>query len=375
MTGERPTRARIDLEAAAANAQRAQAVAEGRAVIAVVKADAYGHGAVPLARAFLGAGCTRLAVVTVREAEELREAGIAAPILVLGGVHDAREAERAASLHLIPVVHHAPGREWLARAAAGRAPLPVQVEVDTGMSRMGVPWQAAEEFLRETASTPGLVLEGVFTHLASADEPDLAQSFEQLRRFQRLLEALRRQGLEVPWVHAANSAALLTGKTLLDALPEANAVRPGLMLYGARPALALPDAGLQPVMHLETQVAALRRVGAGTPVGYGAAHRAPEATTIATLPLGYADGILRSAGNRGAVRIHGQRCPIVGRVSMDYVTVDVGGLDPEIGDPALVFGRDETGALPVEEAAAAAGTLAYELLVQVGGRVPRHYPA
>jgi alanine racemase len=370
----RPTEARIDLAAVRANAAEAQRLAGGRDVIAVVKADAYGHGAVPVGRALLEAGCERLAVLTVAEAAELREAAVAVPLLVLGGVHDAREAERAVALRLTCVVHHEEGLRLLAAAArrsGGRAR--IHLEVDTGMRRMGVPAELAPDFALAAGAEPRVEIEGVFTHLARADEADLRPSLEQLRSFRAVLELLASRGIRPPVVHVANSAGLLAGKRIEDALPEATAVRPGLMLYGVRPAPHLGQARLVPAMTLATRVVAVRDLRRGDRVGYGGTFRARRATRVATLALGYADGVPWSAAGRGAVWLAGARRQIAGRVSMDYLGVEAGDAPVAVGDEAIVFGRGAEGALPVEEAADAAATIAYELLVRVGSRVPRRY--
>jgi alanine racemase len=365
--------ATVRLGALRANFAQAQRHAPGHEVIAVVKADAYGHGAVPVARALLGAGCPRLAVVTVREAAELRGASITAPLLVLGGVHDAPEAEAAVDLAVTPVLHHAGHVALLAGAAAARGrALGVQVEVDTGMRRMGVAPDQALALLEAVAGEPTLSLEGVYTHLARAEEPELRPSLEQLAVFRGVLEAARRRAIATGLVHVANSGGLLAGEALADALPEARAVRPGLLLYGVSPAAHL-GVELRAAMTLRTRVAQLRRVGVGEAVGYSALFRAPRATRVATLPIGYADGVPVSASNRGAVLIRGRRMPIAGRVSMDFVGVDVGDEPVEIGDEAILFGEGQGTRLPVEEAAEAAGTISYELLVRVGSRVPRVY--
>lgn len=373
LRSEASTLATIDLAALRANAAEAIRLADGREVIAVVKANAYGHGVVPIANALLGAGCARLAVLSVEEAAELRDAAVAAPILVLQGVRDAREADRALSLRTTPVLHHGASLALVSAAARrARTQTPVQVEVDTGMRRMGVAAGEAVDLVDAVTSDSGLQLEGLMTHLARADEPDLAPSLEQIAQFREILAELRARGVEPPLIHVVNSAGLMAGKTLADALPEANAVRPGLMLYGVRPASHL-GASLTPVMTLEARVTQLHDVAEGEGVGYGATFRASQATRVATLPLGYEDGVAWSAGGRGDVWLAGARRPIVGRVSMDSICVLVGDAPVEIGDVAVVFGRGEQGGIPVEEAAAAAGTLSYELLVRVGRRVERDH--
>jgi alanine racemase len=366
-----PTIATIDRAALRANFAEAQRRAAGREVIAVVKADAYGHGAVSVGRALEESGCRTLAVVSVAEAAELREAGLRSKILVLAGIHDATEARDASALGLTPVVHH-PGQLALVAAAAREADRPssVHVEVDTGMRRMGVPVEEAPALLESVSREPALVLEGVFTHLARADEPDPAPSLDQLAVFRSVLEKALARGISPGQVHTLNSAGLLLGEPLVDVAPATSAVRPGLMLYGASPADHL-EVALSPVMTLRTRVVHVRSVESGEGVGYTALYRPALRTRIATLALGYADGIPIATSNRGQVILAGDRHPIVGRVSMDYVTVDVGDAEVAVGDEAIVFGEGQGARLPVEEAAEAAGTLSYELLVRVGSRVKR----
>ena len=338
----------------------------------MVKADAYGHGAGAVARRLVAVGCRRLAVVTVDEAARLREAALATPILLLGGVGDPAEADDAVALHLTVAVHHPGQLRWLKRAAAERqVRIPVHVEVDTGMGRSGVSEAGAVELLTQVAGEPGLHLEGVFTHFARADEPDLGPTLDQLERFARVLEEAAGKGIRPPVVHVSNSAGLLAGAFLAGSLPGVvSGARPGLLLYGVRPAPHLRGA-LSPVMTLRTRVAQVRRVERGDPVGYGATWRAPDSGWVATLPIGYADGVPWSASNRGAVWLRGRRAPVVGRISMDFVTVDAGSGPVEIGDEAILFGAGPPGTPSVEEAAASAGTLPWEILVRVGARVPR----
>jgi len=369
--GERPTVATIRLAAIRANFATAAKFAAGREVIAVIKADGYGHGAIPVARALVEAGCRRLAVVTVAEAVALRDAGVLNPILVLGGVHDAVEAGEAIARDLVPVIHHAGHAQLLAARAGERGRrVPVHVEVDTGMRRMGVAPEEAPDLLEAVAADPHLALEGVYSHFARADELDLAPSLEQTTAFRRVLAAARERGVDPGTVHMANSAGLLAGRDLADALPEAGAVRPGLMLYGVRPAPHLAG-DLAPAMTLSSRVVQVRRVRAGEAVGYGATHRAARDTCVATLPIGYADGVPVSSSNGGRVLLGGRFAPLVGRVSMDFVTIDAGDASVAIGDEAILFGEGQGARLQVEEAAAAAETLAYALLVRVGARVPR----
>jgi len=374
---DRASRATIDLAGLRANFGLARERAGGREVIAVVKADAYGHGAAAVAGCLEAEGCRRQAVVTVDEACALREAGITGQILVMGGLSDGRESRLAAEYDLCPVIHHREGMALAGEAAAERGgSLAVHLEVDTGMRRMGVGHEGAADLAQEIAADGRLRLEGTYTHFASADSPDPSATLEQIRLFRGVLEALRGRGVAPGIVHAANSSALLAGEAIAEALPEATAVRPGLMLYGACSAAHEdPQRKLRPVMSVQTRVAAVRQLSAGDAVGYGSTWRADGAVRLATLPLGYADGALRSLSNRGHVWLAGGRRAIVGRVSMDSLTVVV--TDPAaalaVGDPATFFGSPPEGGsgIRVEEQAEAAGTLAYELLVRVGDRIPR----
>ncbi len=294
-----PAEAAIDRQALRANFAEARRRAGGRRVIAVVKADAYGHGAPLVARTLVGAGCDQFAVVTTDEAVALRECGIEAPILVLGALGSEAEAEAAVVHELTAVVHDTAGLERIAKAGLARGVrAAVQVEVDTGMRRMGVPPARALELVLRTAGEAGVRLDGLFTHLARADVPDLAPSLEQIAFFRGLLQDVRSMDVDPGQVHVANSAALLAGPALAEALPEANAVRPGLMLYGASPAPHF-DVTLAPVMTLRARVVCLRDVVAGDAVGYAATHRFDRPTRVATLGIGYADGVPVATSNRG----------------------------------------------------------------------------
>ncbi|MFK7894202.1 MAG: alanine racemase [Myxococcota bacterium] len=381
---ERPVWAWIDLEALRHNARRARACAAGRVVIGVIKADAYGHGAVDVARALLAEGIPRLAVVSVAEGAELRRAGIVAPILLMGGLDEAAATERALKWGLTPVLHDQRGFELARAGARSDAPLSVEVEVDTGMHRMGVAPSEVDALLAQVAATPQLSLSGIFTHLATADEADPSNSHRQIEAFEKIVAAQPADGASRPDVHISNSGGLLRLNEIErpDRGFLTQAVRPGLMLYGVSPftdergeprvGMGAEALDLEPVMTLAAQVVATRRVRKGEAVGYGGAWRAPRETTVATLPLGYADGIPRSVLGRAEVHLAGAMRPIVGRVSMDYIGVEVAEGDVQVGDIATVFGRTPQGErIPVERIAAQAGTIGYELLTSVGSRVPR----
>ena len=339
--------------------------------LGVVKANAYGHGAVPVARKLEQLGAEYLAVACLNEAVELRQAGIAAPILILGPT-PAPFAGELLQYDLTQTVQDMDEARALSEAA-GKAdkPLKVHIKVDTGMSRLGFLCDedhvdlAAEEILA-LGALPYLQTEGLFTHFANADG-DEAYTMRQLTRFLNIGEKLAAGGLEIKIRHCAASAAVLHYPcTHLDM------VRPGIALYGHYPdpsCEGLDGPGLLPVMTLKTRIAAVRELPAGTCISYGCTYTLERDSRLAVLPIGYADGLERLLSNRGEVLVHGQRAPILGRVCMDMCLVDVTDLPAAVGDEVTVFGSE----LPIEEKAAAVGTIQYELLCGVSGRVPRVY--
>lgn len=361
----RPSRAEVDVAAFAHNLREVRRAAGSSRVYGVVKADAYGHGLVPTARAFERAGIDGLCVALVEEGLVLRAEGIAVPILVLNGAYG-RDHTRLLAARLTPVVYSLREVEAFARAASGRA-VDVHLKVDTGMARLGVPVAALGAFLDALATEPAVRVQGVLTHLSSADTDDEITT-RQLDRFDDALAAIRRRGHTPEVVHAANSAAAYRHPRARHTL-----VRVGIALYGVTPAPGL-GSGLHPAMRVRTEVLALREIPPGAGVGYGETFRASRPTRIATLPIGYGDGILRAASNRGVVLIRGRRCPVVGAVSMDLTTVDVTDVpDVTIGDEAVILGRDGDQEVTAHELASASGTIAYEVLTSFTGRLPRAY--
>lgn len=362
----RPTRATIDLGALIANARALAARASGARVIAVIKADAYGHGAVPAARALLGArAADLLAVSTVDEGVELRDAGVGGPILILAGPFPGAH-ETVLARELTPVISDVADLEAFATVARRRGqPAGVHVEVDTGMARMGIPIADVPRAARALGAS--LVLEGIATHLASADVPGdagAATTQAQLARFTQVRAALAGQGLTPALVHIANSAGILR-------FPEAHAraVRPGLALYGVLPT-GVPDAPLAPVLRWTSAIAVVRELPAGAPVSYGGLWTAPRASRVATIPVGYADGYPRRATGAAQVIVGGTRCPVVGAVCMDLIVVDVTDVPAaRVGDEVVLIGD---GISPAE-VAGWAHTIPYEVLTGVGKRVPRVY--
>lgn len=342
----------------------------------VVKADAYGHGAGPVARRLEREGATAFAVAVAEEGAELRRAGVAGEILVMGWI-GTDQLPDLLRFGLVPNAHSVEMLVELAAFAAARGvTLPVHLKLDTGMTRLGllpddVP--AAIEVLRRAR---GLEVAGCFQNFASADDPASPQTASQLATFRDVVRAFAAAGLGPGLLHVANSAGTEADPPWPEGLPPAARVRPGLSLFtrlGAASSRAAEAA--RDVMSLVTVVDQVKTVPSGTRVGYGGTWTAPRATRLAILPIGYADGVPRSLSGSGVVMIRGSRCPIVGRISMDLTAVDVTDLSPapRHGEDVFFFGFDPAsgGRLGVEELAAAAGTVHWEVLCGVGPRVPR----
>ena len=382
--------AEVNLDALAANVRVLRSHIGPRVrLVAVVKANAYGHGAVPVAAAALAAGADGLAVGRLDEAVELRRAGITAPILVMGPVLPSG-ARRCVALRLTPTVHNLTMAQALAHAAraAGRV-LPVHVKVDTGMNRFGLLTDEAVAFTSVVAAIEGLAVEGLYTHFAAADADDLTATRQQLADFLDVVSRLRAAGIAPAVLHAANSAATL-------ALPAAHLdqVRVGAALYGLHTTGACDSAAdtplngdrwhasgasslasaLRPVLTLKTRVIRLRHVPAGTPVSYGGTYHTTQATCLATLAAGYGDGLSVALSNRGAVLLGGRVCPIVGRVCMDQLVVDCrDSRGIQEGDAAVLIGQQGAAAITAEDVAAASGSTNYEVVTRLLARVPRFY--
>jgi alanine racemase len=377
----RPTTAHIDLRAICHNARQARRLAGDRDVIAVVKADAYGHGAVPVARVLAAEGIGRFGVALVEEGRALRDAGLRGEIIVLGGF-TAEQAGDLVDLGLSAAVSdmdHAAALDQAARRAGRVAP--IHVKVDTGMGRLGFPSAEAGQSLSRLAGCSGLRVEGLMTHFADADLADPAYAREQIARFDAVAGAARRAGAAIPMRHAANSAALMKGPRGLGARPANpsdgplyEAVRPGIMLYGCRPGPEVSGVALQPVLALTTKISLLKRVPADTPISYGRTFVTRRESLIAVLPIGYADGYPRALSNRGVVLVRGRRAPVVGRVCMDLTMIDATEVpDAAEGDEVVLIGSQRDAVLSAEEVAEAAGTIAYDILCGIGPRVPRRY--
>ncbi len=368
----RPTRAEIDLGALTRNYQTLRGAAPGVEVLAVVKADAYGHGAVPVSRALEAAGVRFLGVALVEEGLVLREAGLQSDILVLGGAYEGGW-EAMLEQRMVPVVfrpEHLTALEAAARARSTRAR--AHLKVDTGMGRLGVLPADVPAFLEAARRCQRVELEGLCSHFANADLADAALTAQQIARFRTALGQMRAAGFDPRWRHLSNSAGLLALPEARDGV-EMNLARPGLALYGLSPAPWLrPPRVLEPVLSWKTAVVHLKSVPTGTPISYGSTWTAPRPSRIASLPVGYADGWSRLLSNRGAVLVRGRRAPIVGRVCMDLCMVDVTDVPGvEVGDEVVLLGRQGAEVQDAHQLAALEGTIAYDVLCAVGARVPR----
>ncbi|PTM53304.1 alanine racemase [Desmospora activa DSM 45169] len=370
--GYRDTMVEVDLDAIAHNVQQfLQWLTPGVRLMAAVKGDAYGHGAIPVAQAAVKAGATDLAVAFLDEAEELREAGIQAPILILGHTPQ-RGLQRAMELDVALTVSD--GETIVAIADAARQSgqtARVHVKVDTGMGRLGVQPDEAVALIRQWHNQPGVVIEGLFSHFATADEADKSYARQQHRRLSAVVERLGAEGIQIPLVHCANSAATID-------LPEyAHAmVRVGISMYGYYPSPDVnPDAvKLQPALTLKTRITRLARPQAGTGISYGKTRVVDGTRWIATVPIGYADGYSRALSNKGTAIVRGRRVPVIGRVCMDQTMLDVTDAMPvQVGDEVVLYGQQQQEVVTVDEVADLLGTISYEVTCMLDRRIPRIY--
>jgi alanine racemase len=361
----------IDLDAISFNVQAYKHHLDPQVeIFAVVKGNAYGHGAVPVAQAALAAGANRLAVHRVSEGIELRKAGIEAPILVMGYTPP-DGAALITRWHLTPSLITLDFAHALsAEASSAGITVPVHIKVDTGMSRFGLLPGEVLDFLRELRNLPGIFPEGLFTHFATADSEDASFTRRQLSIFQDVLNAAQGDGFELPVCHTANSAAAMR-------LPETHfqAVRLGIALYGLDPSDQWPPVfEIRPALTLKSRVSRVRELPPGTGISYGLTYITQGKTRAALVPVGYGDGYHRSLSNRGSVLIHGQRAPILGRVCMDQFVVDISAIaDVNQDDEVVLIGRQGDDQIRAEEVARLAGTINYEITTALLPRIPRLY--
>lgn len=365
---ERPVWAEVNLAAIDNNVRLIRsAVRPSTKVCAVIKADAYGHGAAQVARAALAAGADYLAVAILSEAIDLRREGFTAPILILGYTPP-RQSAQIVDNDISQTVFTFDAAEALSQVAvAAGKKAKIHLKVDTGMTRIGIKPEEAGDFAAAIVKLPGINLEGVFSHFATADNKDKSYAWEQFDRFKHALAKIESKGIKIPIRHIANSAATLE-------MPETHLdmVRPGIILYGLWPSDEVQrNIDLRPAMKLKARVGFVKDVPAKVSVSYGRTFFTAQETRLATLPVGYADGWTRLLSGKADVLIRGQRASVVGRICMDQCMIDVTSI-PEVreGDIAVLFGDDK---LSADEVADKLGTINYEVVCMVGKRVPRHY--
>ncbi len=367
----RPTFARVDLDAVRANyAAVARHVSGPKTplVIAVVKANAYGHGAVPVARALEQAGAAMLACADIEEAVTLRDGGIRAPILVFGAL-SVSDLDGVFTHGLTPTVSSPFAARALSDAAARRGvTVSCHLKIDTGMNRLGFRFDNLGHTIRDVLGRPGIEIAAAYTHFATADEPAHPLFDLQRKRFDESLRRLAEMGIRPGLRHAANSAALLRDRnTWYDA------VRPGLLLYGLVPSGMEASVAVAPAMTMRSRVVAVKGMRVGETTGYGARAPVDRPATIAVVPAGYADGLdVRMAG-RGSVLVGGRRAPVVGAVSMDSITIDVTGLEVAPGDEVVLVGEQSGRRIGAGDIATALGTVPHEVLCRTGSRIVRTY--
>lgn len=360
----RPTWAEISLDSFESNLGEARKLVKRNvSVMAVVKADAYGHGAKILGAAALRFGADLLGVATVSEAVELRESGIKGGIFLLGGI-DPSEADTVVEKSLTPACHSTSVLKALSKSAVRlEKTASYHLKIDTGMTRLGVGAGEVESFFSSVSGLPGVELEGIFTHFASSEDTRSDYTDYQLEVFGEALDILGEMGLRYRFAHSANSAAI-------QRFPGSHMdmVRPGIMLYGS---YNMGEVSLRPVMKLKTKIVQLRKIPPGTSVGYGGNFVASRETVIATLPVGYADGYPRKLSGRAKVSVGGKLASIVGSVCMDFIMVDVTDIQgTRVGDEVVLFGD---GLVSVEDVSAWAETIPYEIMCMISPRVPRVY--
>lgn len=364
----RPTVALINLSAYRYNLEQIKKKVAPAKVMAVVKANAYGHGLIPIAKTALETGVAYLGVALVEEGIELREKGIQAPILVFGGV-DPDQIDLFFEYDLEMILYTKSVAVKVSQQAQRLHKEAVaHVKVDTGMGRVGVPWKQACDLIQSLATMSGIRLKGLCTHFATSDESDKDFANLQLARFNHVSQQLEAKGIHIPLKHAANSGAILD-------LPEAyfDMVRPGIMSYGWYPSDETSESvDIKPVMSFKTRIFYIKEIQQGDSVSYGRKYIASHNTRIATLPVGYADGYNRLLTNQGEVLIHGKRYPVVGRVCMDLIHADIGN-NTEIleGDEAVLFGQQGQDCISVTELCKKLRTIPYEVCCWISKRVPR----
>ena len=339
------------------------------ALMAVVKADAYGHGAIRVAQTALQAGADWLAIATLGEGIELREAGITAPILILGGINTPEEIQAIAHWQLQPTLVSVEQAQLFNRVLDGLGvQIPVHLKLDTGMARLGTPWQQAVNFAQTVKALPQLQLASVYSHLATADDPNPATMLKQRQCFETAIACLRQANIALPCLHLANSAATMQGLGW-----HYNLVRVGLGLYGLYPAPHLGDSlSLKPVLAVRAKITQIKTIPAGTGVSYGHQFISDREMAIAVVGIGYADGIPRNLSNQLQVLLRGQLVPQIGAITMDQLMIDVSAIaNPQVGEVITLIGQDGDRQISADDWANRLGTISWEILCGFKHRLPR----
>ena len=369
----RPVWAEINLDNLAHNIKEVRRVTkESSLVTAVVKANAYGHGSIEAAKVFLRNGADRLAVATLSEAVELRRAGIEAPILILGYTPDCQHSI-AVQNNITLAIYTIESAMELSRVATEHKKIAkIHIKIDSGMGRIGFrPEEHSLKLIEEITNLPNLEVEGIFTHFAKADEVDKSYTKTQFDRFKWVIDNLKERKIEIPIVHASNSAA-----TIDQPEYNLNMVRGGIMIYGLYPSneVKKQNVDLKPAMTLKAKISNIKQVPSGTGISYGQIFTTERESKIATIPIGYADGYTRLLTSKAEVSIKGKRVPVVGKICMDQCMIDVTDIeDVNIGDEVVLFGDGSNNSPHIDEIAEALGTINYEVICMVGRRVPRVY--
>jgi len=364
----RPTHCRIDHAALRWNLQQTRAKVGAQVkILSMVKANAYGHGAVAAAKTLIAAGGDALGVATLDEGIELRQSGIGAPIIVVAGIY-ADQLEPYFSHSLMPVIYDPGGlMELEATVEKRRTTLKIHLKIDTGMGRLGLRAAEIDSWLPRINALKALKIAGIFSHFSTAESVDGDFTKNQLAIFTSVVTRLRAAGM-IALFHFANSAATITQPAAYFDM-----VRPGLMLYGAYPSPAMAQQiTLKPVLSWHTKIIQLKKVPAGTSISYGQTFITKRESLIATLPVGYADGYHRALSNRGEALVRGRRAPVAGRVCMDLTMLDVTDIRKvQQGDEVVLLGRQDSAEIGADEMAAWANTISYEIFTSIGARVPR----
>ena len=367
-TGElRPTYLEVDLDRLAGNYRAIAAHVAPARVMPILKANAYGHGLVEVARKLEAVGAPYVGVAYLEEGLRLREHGVTMPVLVMGGIVGSQIPRFLAHDLTLTASSVDKLRAVDEQAGAMRRRATVHLKVDTGMERIGVHWYSAEKLLEASLTCRNVDVEGIFTHFANADGADLTHARLQLERFQEVLRFYERRSLPMPLRHAANSGAILQLRE-----SHFDLVRPGILFYGAGPAPEVPATlPVRQALRWVTSVVYFKVVKPGNPVSYGSAWTPTELTRVVTLPAGYGDGYMRAMSGRAEVILHGKRYPVVGRICMDQIMVAIGADSAYNGDDAILLGESGAAAITIEDLAAWADTIPHEVLTSINTRVPR----